>query len=237
LTPVTLELGGKSPCIIDKEVNLQRTVPRIAFGKYNNAGQTCIAPDYVLCHKDRYDEFLSEMKKCVHRFFGENPQQSDLGKIINSRHTKRIGELIKGHEIYFGGEIDEEKAYVSPTLITNPDPNSKLMKEEIFGPVLPVIPIDNLDQAVKCKILYLLPFQLLIIMIFIVVNEREKPLAVYIYSDNRKEAEKVLNKMSFGGGCVNECLMHCICLDLPFGGVGESGIGAYNGKSTLDLCK
>jgi len=218
LTPVLLELGGKSPLIIDKNVPITQMAPRICWGKFLNAGQTCIAPDYVLVHKDKYEEFLSEMSKSIERFYGKNPQNSpDYGRIINKHHVQRIKVLMESTgKIHSGGKIDEDNHYIEPTIIVNPDINASLMQEEIFGPVLPVIPIENIDWAIDF------------------VNARPKPLALYIFSADNSVAERVLSQTSSGGACVNDTVLHNICQDLPFGGVGESGMGGYNGKFSFD---
>jgi len=217
LTPLTLELGGKSPCIVDKDVDLKKAVPRICLGKYMNAGQTCVAPDYALVHKDVYEPFLEEMVKTIKRFFGDNPQESpDFGKIINSRHTARVSDLMKGLEIYYGGQSNIPDQYISPTIVVNVPKDTKIMQEEIFGPILPVFSIESIDEAIHF------------------VNEKPKPLALYVFTQNNSVAETVLNNTSSGGGCVNETIFHLLCEDLPFGGVGPSGMGSYHGKQSFE---
>jgi len=217
LTPVLLELGGKNPLIIDKDCNLDYAVPRICWGKFMNAGQTCIAPDYVFCAEDKVDLFVRKMDENIKKFYGETPSESsDYGKIINGHHTKRIVDLISGGKVVVGGEYDIDKNYVSPTLLTDVDMNSKLMTQEIFGPLLPIIPLKNLDTAIQF------------------INSNPKPLAVYVFSENKQVIDKVLTSTSSGGGCINETIMHNTCPNLPFGGVGASGIGAYNGKRSFD---
>jgi aldehyde dehydrogenase (NAD+) len=216
LTPVTLELGGKSPCIIDRDADLDKSVPRLTWGKFYNAGQTCIAPDYVLVHKDKMQPLIEKLQNTIKDFYGSDPSQSqDYCKVINSRHTMRLKELLNGQNVVAGGQVDVDKCYISPTLVANPRPDSKLMQDEIFGPILPIIPINNLDEAIDF------------------VNSRDKPLALYIFSKNKSNVQKVIETTSSGGVGVNECILHNICTDLPFGGVGPSGMGSYNGKHTF----
>eukprot|EP01125_Pyxidicula_operculata_P001510 TRINITY_DN11376_c0_g1_i1.p1 TRINITY_DN11376_c0_g1~~TRINITY_DN11376_c0_g1_i1.p1 ORF type:complete len:493 (+),score=86.22 TRINITY_DN11376_c0_g1_i1:107-1585(+) len=217
LTPVTLELGGKNPLIVDKDVDLSVAMPRILWGKFVNIGQTCLSPDYVLCAKDKVDEFITEFKNTVKHFYGEDPSTSpDWGKIINSRHTQRVVSYLKGGKIVHGGKFDIDKCYIEPTLLTEVDLDSSLMNEEVFGPLLSIIPINNMDEAISF------------------VNSRPKPLALYIFSNNKDHIDHVLGNTSSGGCGVNECISHAACLDLPFGGVGDSGMGAYNGKFSFD---
>jgi len=219
LTPVTLELGGKSPCIIDRDVNLKHAAPRICFGKYNNAGQTCVAPDYVLIHKDIQDQFINEMISCIKEFYGENPRtHNDFGKIINSRHATRLSGLLKEQEnnIVHGGKMDVDGAYIEPTIVKNPSLSSKLMTEEIFGPILPVVAIESIDEAISF------------------INGRAKPLALYIFANDQKNINKVLTLTTSGGACVNETTFHVLCPELPFGGVGSSGMGCYHGNETFN---
>jgi len=219
LTPVLLELGGKSPVIVDNTVNLRKAIPRILFGKFLNAGQTCIAPDYALVHKDVYPEFLAETVRTIEQFWGKDQQASkDFGRIINHRHVNRIKQLLNegSHKIHYGGKIDESDRYISPTIITEADPKSPLMSEEIFGPLFPVFPINNVDEAISF------------------INERPKPLALYIFTEYTPNANKVLSSTSSGGACVNETVLHNICTEMPFGGIGDSGMGGYNGKFTFD---
>jgi len=216
LTPVLLELGGKSPLIVDKSTDLVKAVPRIIWGKFLNSGQTCISPDYALVHKDIFQQFLNESVKVIEKFFGQDQHDSkDLGRIINKRHVERIKELLKGSQIYYGGKIIEPERYISPTIVTNPDLNSPLMCEEIFGPIFPVIMINDVEEAISF------------------VNDRPKPLALYIFSDTRV-SEDIIKRTSSGGVSVNDTILHNICNQLPFGGVGDSGIGSYNGKFTFE---
>jgi len=218
LTPVILELGGKSPLIVGPDVNMDNAVPRIVWGKFTNCGQTCIAPDYAYVHESRYDEFLKKMKQQIADFYGADPSKSsDYGKIINSRHAARIDGLIKSSgNVFCGGVVDEEAAYVAPTLVTDASVDSPLMTKEIFGPVLPVFRYKNVSDVIDF------------------INDRPKPLALYVFAKDQEFINNVLTNTTSGGGCVNEVLMHNICKELPFGGVGDSGMGAYNGKISFD---
>jgi aldehyde dehydrogenase (NAD+) len=218
LTPITLELGGKSPCIVDESSDLKVTTKRVAWGKFFNAGQTCVAPDYVLVHKKIQQKFLEEMKLRVEEFFGPTPEESpDYARIINTKHFDRLSKYIDGKKPFLGGKTNREKRYFAPTILTDAKVADPVMQEEIFGPILPVLPYERLDEAVKF------------------VNSRPKPLAFYFFSKESSNKEKVLSEISFGGGCINDTLVHLMSPDLPFGGVGESGIGAYHGKHSYDL--
>ena len=217
LTPVTLELGGKSPCIVDREVNLELSAKRIVSGKFINAGQTCIAPDYLLVHRKVKDLMLNRIQTYIHRFYGENPQLSpDYPRIINEKHFLRLTDLIRDCKVIAGGQTDRENLYMAPTLIEDVSLEDAIMQEEIFGPILPIIPYDNLSEAVS------------------LIKGLPKPLALYFFSNNRKNAQKITNEISFGGGCINDTLMHFANTHLPFGGIGASGIGSYHGKAGFD---
>jgi aldehyde dehydrogenase (NAD+) len=217
LTPVTLELGGKSPCIVDRDVELPVAARRIAWGKFMNAGQTCIAPDYVLVHRDREEELVRELAKCVQEFYGPDPKASkDYARIVNARHHRRIARLLDDGEPAFGGEGDEQDRYIAPTVLRGVDAESAVMQEEIFGPVLPVLPVDNIDQAIDF------------------VNGRDKPLALYLFTNDGDVEEAVLSRTSSGGACVNGTILHISDPKLPFGGVGESGQGAYHGRYSFE---
>ncbi|MBX7225637.1 MAG: aldehyde dehydrogenase [Chitinophagales bacterium] len=217
LTPVTLELGGKSPCFVDENINLEVASRRILWGKFTNAGQTCVAPDYLLVDEKIKDKLLDKMQTHLKEFFGENPQLSvDYGRIINERHFDRISGLIEPDKVVVGGKTDKSDLYISPTILDKILPSDPIMNQEIFGPVLPVIAYKHLDEAIKF------------------VNDREKPLAFYVFTESSNYADKVLAETSGGGGCVNDTLMHLGNVNLPFGGVGESGIGAYHGGSSFD---
>ncbi len=213
LTPVTLELGGKSPCIVDDDVDLKISARRIAWGKWINAGQTCVAPDYVLVKREREEELVEALAESVREFYGEDPRQSaDFARIVNLRHHERVAKLIRDGRPAFGGEADASERYVAPTVLRDVAPDSEVMKEEIFGPVLPVIPVDSIDEAIG------------------IVNGRDKPLALYVFTRRREVEEDVLARTSAGGVTVNGTILHLGSPDLPFGGVGPSGMGAYHGR-------
>jgi aldehyde dehydrogenase (NAD+) len=216
LTPVTLELGGKSPVIVDASADLDATARRIVWGKFFNAGQTCVAPDYVLVHRAAEERLVQKLGENIRAFFGEDPRQSkDYGRIINERHHKRLVGLMADGKPAVGGQADAGARYIAPTVLRGVKPDSKLMQEEIFGPLLPVLAVDSVDQAIE----------------FVVA--RDKPLALYVFGDD-EVAERVLSRTSSGGACVNDCMTHLGVVDLPFGGVGESGMGAYHGKASFD---
>lgn len=213
LTPVTLELGGKSPCIVADDANITVAARRIAWGKFTNAGQTCIAPDYLLCTKATAERLLPAIESAVRDMFGENPRHSgDYGRIVNSRHVERIARYLADGEVIWGGEVDPEDRYVAPTLLRHVSPESPVMQEEIFGPVLPVIELQDFSQVEEF------------------VNSREKPLALYVFTQSDATANRILNRCSSGNACVNDCMMFMAAHDLPFGGVGPSGMGAYHGE-------
>ena len=217
LTPVTLELGGKSPVIVDASADLDATARRIVWGKFFNAGQTCVAPDYVLVHRAAEERLLQKMTAAIRSFFGDDPRQSkDYGRIINERHHKRLTGLLADGEPVCGGAGDAASKYLPPTILRKVNPSSRLMSEEIFGPLLPVLPVDSVDSAIAF------------------VNDRPKPLALYVFTQDDDVARRVLRQTSSGGACVNDTMMHLSVPDLPFGGVGESGMGAYHGKTSFD---
>jgi acyl-CoA reductase-like NAD-dependent aldehyde dehydrogenase len=216
MTPVTLELGGKSPCIVDQDTNIKVSARRIVWGKFFNTGQTCIAPDYLLVHKAVKEKLVTEMKKALTKFYGEDPKSSvDYGRIINERHFQRLVKLIKG-DVVVGGEHDSEERYIAPTLIDQVSLGDEVMEEEIFGPILPIMTYDKLDEALE------------------VIAARPNPLACYVFTNDPKIAERVEEEVAFGGGCVNNALIHFSNPNLPFGGVGESGTGAYHGRDSFD---
>jgi len=213
LTPVTLELGGKSPCIVDESADLETAARRIVFGKFLNAGQTCIAPDYVLVHQSREQELLNSLKAALSEFYGPDPRSnSDYGRIVNDRHFRRLQELMASGHIVVGGETDRESRYIAPTILRNVNLRSPMMTEEIFGPILPVISIPSIKAAVEFA------------------NARPKPLALYLFCQSREVERFVLQNTSSGGACVNTTLLHHANERLPFGGVGESGMGNYHGR-------
>ncbi|HRZ74725.1 MAG TPA: aldehyde dehydrogenase [Flavobacterium sp.] len=217
LTPYTLELGGKNPCIVDEGADLEIAVKRIVWGKFINAGQTCIAPDYILVQgKEKYN-FVELLKKEIIRVYGENPEESkDFSRIINSKNWHRLNEMIDHTKVLFGGITNENEKYISPTLLDEPSLNSEVMKDEIFGPILPIISYHDEKDLEN------------------IISKYEKPLALYAFTNDKKFAERMITKFSFGGGCVNDCMVHFSNHRLPFGGVGHSGIGAYHGKLGFD---
>jgi aldehyde dehydrogenase (NAD+) len=212
LTPVTLELGGKSPCLIDKSADIDVAASRIAWGKFINAGQTCVAPDHVLVHREVATQFIDTLAAKIREFYGDDPAQSpDYCRIASERHTERFVKLLEGQKIHTGGQVDVAKRYVAPTIVLDPSPDSALMQEEIFGPVLPVITVDEMHHAIKF------------------VADRPKPLALYLFSKSDVLEEVVLSKLSAGSVCINDAVLFMVSPELPFGGVGNSGMGRYTG--------
>lgn len=217
LTPVTLELGGKSPCLIEESANLDIAAKRCVWGKFINAGQTCVAPDYVLIPRKMQDEFIEKMNHYIKVFYGENPELSpDYPRIINGRHFDRLSGLLIPEKVVTGGKIHAEKKYISPTIMKDVAWTDKVMEEEIFGPVLPIVTYDKLDEAIEK------------------INDRPKPLAFYVFSENPEMSKEIITKVPFGGGCINDTVIHLANPNLPFGGVGHSGIGAYHGRKSFD---
>jgi aldehyde dehydrogenase (NAD+) len=217
LTPVTLELGGKSPCIVDRDADVEVAARRIAWGKFFNAGQTCVAPDYVLVHDALHDRLVARLRETVREFYGDDPKASrDFGRIVNARHHQRLMKLMPSGEIVVGGEADESQRYIAPTILRNVDPDSPVMGEEIFGPILPVLRVGSIDEAIRF------------------VNARPKPLALYVFSSSDEVQRRVIERTSSGGATINHCWLHAGVPDLPFGGVGDSGMGAYHGKGSFD---
>ncbi len=218
LTPVTLELGGKSPCIVDADCNLETTAKRIIWGKFYNAGQTCVAPDYLLVQKSIKPALIQKLTECIKTFFGDDPQQStDFARIVNHRQFDRLVNLLDQGKILIGGQSDRSDRFIAPTLIDQVSLNSKLMSEEIFGPILPILEYDQISEAIAF------------------VNSQAKPLALYLFSNDKQNQEKILKEVSFGGGCFNDTIMHLGNPELPFGGVGNSGMGSYHGKASFDI--
>lgn len=218
LTPVTLELGGKSPCIVDETANIKISARRIVWGKIVNAGQTCVAPDYVLVHESVKQQLIEALRLEIIAALGENPQDSpDYARIINQKNWKRQVQLLENQSILFGGQSDKNSFYVAPTLVDEPAKDSLLMTEEIFGPILPIISYSNISEVDQ------------------IINSYEKPLALYLFSENKKYVDYILQKHSFGGGCINDTVVHLVNERLPFGGVGHSGMGAYHGKLSFDI--
>jgi aldehyde dehydrogenase (NAD+) len=214
LTPVTLELGGKSPVIVDESANIEVSARRVAWGKWLNAGQTCVAPDYVLVNEKVQDRFVDALRGVLKDFYGDDPRSSDsYGRIVSPRHFDRLVSLMKGGSPIIGGETDAADRYVAPTVLGNVNMDSPLMQEEIFGPLLPIIPVKSLDQAVDF------------------INDRDHPLALYVFAEKSSVIDSVLDRTTAGGVTVNGTLLHLTNPNLPFGGVGESGMGGYHGKS------
>ncbi len=218
LTPVTLELGGKSPCIIDEHVDLEVAVKRIAWAKFYNCGQTCVAPDYVLVHQNVHQRFMSLLAQTIREFWGQDPQSSqDFGRIVNARHHRRLMALLPGSgEIFVGGKHDESACYIAPTVLTKVPEHAPIMQDEIFGPILPVLPVASLEHAIGFA------------------NARPKPLALYLFSSRDESFQQVVARTSSGGMVVNHAMLHLTVAGLPFGGVGPSGMGAYHGKHSFD---
>lgn len=214
LTPVTLELGGKSPCIVDETADIPLAARRIAWGKLLNAGQTCVAPDYVLIHASRQEEFAREYATAARRFYGEDPLHNpEFCKIINEKHFHRLVGLLSGASPALGGKADESERKIEPTLLTGVTADSPVMQEEIFGPILPVLPFQTFSEAVEF------------------VQNRQKPLALYLFTQSVQREQRVLLEVPFGGGCVNDTVVHLSNPNMAFGGVGESGMGGYHGRA------
>lgn len=217
LIPVTLELGGKSPCIVDKDANIKLSAKRIVWGKYLNVGQTCVAPDYVYVHKAVKEELLKEMVKEIESEYGKDAKKSeDYARIIRKEEVKRLQGYLDEGEIYYGGEVDIEDRYISPTILTNIKENSKILEEEIFGPILPVYEFEDITEVIEY------------------VNSKERPLALYYFSEDKNKIETVLSSTTSGGITINDTIIHVSSTHIPFGGVGNSGMGNYHGKASFD---
>lgn len=213
LTPVTLELGGKSPCIVDSTAKIRLAAKRIVFGKYLNCGQTCVAPDYILCDKRIRDELITAILAEIEKQFGKEPLKNpNYGKIINEKHFERILGLINGEKLVYGGQSEPELLRIAPTVLNNITWDDAVMGEEIFGPLLPILTFDTLDEALDT------------------VESHPHPLALYFFSEDKAAQKKVLDTCRFGGGCINDTIIHLATSDMPFGGVGESGMGSYHGR-------
>lgn len=221
LTPISLELGGKSPCIVDETANISLAAKRIMWGKYVNAGQTCVAPDYVLVHETVKEQLITEMKKWLVTFFGNDPVHNpDFPKIITEKHFQRLSALIDNSnatngKIVVGGNTNPETRHIAPTILDSPTPDSPVMADEIFGPILPILSVKNLDEVISF------------------VRNRPKPLALYYFTTNKQNEERIINTLSYGGGCINDVLVHLATSYMPFGGVGNSGMGSYHGKQSF----
>lgn len=217
LVPVTLELGGKSPCIVDKDANIDIAAKRIAWGKFMNVGQTCVAPDYILVHRTVKKQLIEKLIEKTKDFYGENPKDSaDYGRIINDRQMKRLIDLIDKDKVILGGDFDVEEKYIAPTILDNVTFEDKVMEDEIFGPILPIIEYEDINEAIKK------------------INSRPKPLALYLFTENSIVEKKVIENVSYGGGCVNDTITHLANPLLPFGGVGYSGMGSYHGQKSFE---
>lgn len=214
LIPVTLELGGKSPTIVDKTANLKIAAKRIMFGKLINAGQTCVAPDYIYVEKEVHDELITLFKEEIKNFY---PDYKAFGRIINDRHFQRLKGLINQDKVVFGNKLDEKSKFISPTILDNITWEDKVMHEEIFGPILPILIYEELDEVIK------------------IIKQKEKPLALYMFSNHKKEIDKVFNELSFGSGGINDAVMQVTNPNLPFGGTGMSGMGSYHGYTSFQL--
>ncbi|WP_026376419.1 aldehyde dehydrogenase family protein [Aestuariibacter salexigens] len=217
LTPVTLELGGKSPCVVDSSADLNVTAARIVWAKWLNAGQTCVAPDYVLVPASLADTLVSKIKTKLTEFYGQDPAKSpDYGRIVNQRHHARLCNYLEGHNVAHGGQADASDCYLAPTIVINPATDSALMQEEIFGPILPIITVDDVEASID------------------IINSRPKPLSMYVFTKDKAFEQRLLERTSAGMVCVNDGFMFAVNPELPFGGVGNSGMGAYHGKYGFD---
>lgn len=217
LIPATLELGGKSPCIVDKSANIKLTAKRIVFGKFINCGQTCVAPDYIYCHKDVKNQLIEEIKKQITLQYSEKPLENDTyGKIINQKHFKRVCGLINYEKVVHGGKYDAELLKIEPTVMDNVVWEDAVMKEEIFGPLLPVLEFECIEDIAEK------------------INSMDSPLALYIFASDKKVIKYVTSSIRYGGGCINDTIVHLATTEMPFGGVGASGMGAYHGKFGFD---
>jgi aldehyde dehydrogenase (NAD+) len=217
LTPVVLELGGKSPCLVDRDASLEVAARRIAWGRFSNAGQTCVAPDYVLVHEAVELELLAHLRAAVTAFYGDDPRLSpDYCRIVNDRNFERLSKLLHDGEVVCGGKADARERYVAPTILRGVSPESPVMQDEIFGPILPVLTVPNMDAAIEF------------------VTDRPKPLALYLFSNDEATQHKVVDRTSSGNACINDVLLHMVVPELPFGGVGESGMGRYHGRWSFE---
>lgn len=217
LTPTTLELGGKSPVIVDETASISVAARRIIWGKSVNAGQTCVAPDYLLVHESVKDKLFREMEKVIKEFYGDKPVRSvDYASIINDKHFERLSSMLKEGTIAIGGNVDKNKRHIAPTVVTDIDLDHPLMQDEIFGPILPALTFSTLDEALD------------------IVRKFEKPLAFYLFSNSYKTQQRCMNEVQFGGGCINDTVAHLLNPELPFGGIGNSGHGSYHGKYSFD---
>jgi aldehyde dehydrogenase (NAD+) len=217
LTPAVLELGGKSPCIVDAGANIKLAARRIVFGKYLNCGQTCVAPDYVLCERSVKYDFVKAVVAEIKKQYGENPlENNDYGKIISEKHFERLCGLIDEKKIVIGGNIDADACRIAPTVMDNVTYDDKVMGEEIFGPIMPILTFDDFNDLVD------------------ELKTKDKPLALYLFTNNKKRIKRITEELSYGGGCINDVIIHLATSAMGFGGVGESGMGSYHGKDGFD---
>ena len=217
LTPAVLELGGKSPCIVDESANIKLAAKRIVFGKYLNCGQTCVAPDYILCESSIKDKFVSEVINQIKLQYGDDLlKNKDYGKIINEKHFERLCGLIDKNKVVVGGETNSKTNQIAPTVMDNVTESDAVMGEEIFGPIMPILTFDNFDDLIQ------------------ELKDKDKPLALYLFSSNKKHIKRVTTELSYGGGCINDVVVHLATSEMGFGGVGESGMGSYHGKDGFD---
>ena len=217
LTPAVLELGGKSPCIVDKSANIKLAARRIVFGKYLNCGQTCVAPDYILCERSVKDEFVKAVIAEIKRQYGEDPlKNKDYGKIINEKHFARLCGLIDEEKVIIGGNTNSDTCQIAPTVMDNVTFDDAVMGEEIFGPIMPILTFDDFDSVVDD------------------LKTKDKPLALYLFTSDKKHIRRVTTELSYGGGCINDVIIHLATSNMGFGGVGESGMGSYHGKDGFD---
>jgi len=217
LTPVTLELGGKSPCIVDKTADLKLAARRIVFGKYLNCGQTCVAPDYILCHASIKDRFVSYVKEEIQKQYGAHPLSNpDYGKMVNGKHFDRVSSLIEPQKVVHGGDSNRDTLQIAPTVLDNVTREDAVMQEEIFGPIMPILTFQTIDEVIET------------------VNAHEKPLALYVFTKDQHTAEHITSMCAYGGGCINDVIIHLATSNTGFGGVGESGMGSYHGKAGFD---
>lgn len=217
LSRVTLELGGKSPTIVTENAEVDVAARRIVFGKFFNAGQTCIAPDYVLAHSSVREHLVARMSRAIEAFYGENPQQSeDYGRIVNDRHFRRLETLLDPDKVAFGGRTDAADRYIAPTIMSDVTIDDPIMADEIFGPILPVLSYDTLEEAIE------------------IIEQRPNPLALYLFTSEQQDEATIIDRVSFGGGCINNTIYHFTDKRLPFGGVGTSGLGAYHGHHSFE---
>ncbi len=217
LAPAVLELGGKSPCIVDKSANIALAAKRIVFGKFLNCGQTCVAPDYILCESSVKDKFINEVASQIKIQYGENPlKNKDYGKIINQKHFERLCGLIDKSKVIIGGETDHGSSRIAPTVMDNVTENDAVMGEEIFGPIMPILTFDDFDKMVDD------------------LKDKDKPLALYLFSSDKGQIKRITTELSYGGGCINDVVVHLSTSEMGFGGVGQSGMGSYHGKDGFD---